>query len=199
MRLNRIFLLTVLFPTILAIIYYSLVASDRYISESRFVVRSSKGQSTSSLLGGLLQGGGVSSGGFSLSGSSDDAYSVHDYILSRDALAELDKNLQVRKAFNGRGFDFATHFPGLEWWDDSFEALYRYYPRRVSIEFDSKSSVTVLRVSAFTAEDAYRINETLLKMGERLVNKLNERARKDTIGYARPRWERRRSGPGTRP
>jgi len=183
-RLNRLFLLIVVIPTVLAVIYYGLIASDRYISESRFVVRSNKGQSTSSLLGGLLQGGGSSGGGFSLSGAQDESFTVHDYILSRDALAELDKTLQVRKAFGRLGGDFAAHFPGLEWWDDSFEALYRYYPRRVSVELDSTSSVSVLRVNAFTAEDAYRINDTLLKMSELLVNKLNERARKDTLGYA---------------
>jgi capsular polysaccharide transport system permease protein len=184
-RVNTLFLLTVVIPTVLAIIYFGLIASDRYVSESRFVVRSSKGTSTNSLLGGLLQGGGgSSSGGFSLSSSHDDAFTVHDYILSRDALTELDKTLQVRKAFGRQGADFASHFPSPEWWDDSFEALYRYYPRRVSVELDSTSSVSVLRVNAFTAEDAYRINDTLLKMSELLVNKLNERARKDTIGYA---------------
>jgi len=182
-RINRMFLFTVLIPTAVAIVYYGLIASDRYISESRFVVRSSKGQTTSSLLGGLLQGGG-SGGGFSFSGSQDDSHSVHDYILSRDALVELDKNLQVRKAFSQRGLDFFNHFPGLEWWNDSFEALYRYYPSRVSVEFDSTSSVSVLRVNAFTAEDAHRVNETLLQMSERLVNQLNDRARRDTIGYA---------------
>jgi capsular polysaccharide transport system permease protein len=184
-RIDRMFLFTVVLPTMLAIVYYGLIASDRYVSESRFLVRSAKGQTTSSMLGSLLQGGGGGGGsGFSLSGSSSDAYSVHDFILSRDALAELDKTLQVRKAFGQRGLDVFTHFPGLEWWNDNFEALFRYYPSRVSVEFDSTSSVSVLRVNAFTAEDAHRINESLLQMSERLVNQLNDRARRDTIGYA---------------
>jgi len=182
-RVNRLFLFTVVLPTILAAVYYSLIASDRYVSESRFVVRSSKGQTTSSLLGGLLQGAGSGSG-FSFSGSQDDSYSVHDYILSRDALMELEKDLQLRKAFGQRGLDLFNHFPGLEWWDESFEALFRYYPNRVAVAFDSTSAVSVLKVNSFTAEDAHRINEALLQMSERLVNKLNDRARKDTIGYA---------------
>ncbi len=176
-RLNWLFILTVIVPTLAGIIYFGLVASDRYISESRFVVRSPQRQTASSFFSNLLQSTGISH-------SLQDAYAVHDYILSRDALAELDKNMQVSKAFRNGGMDVFNYFPGLDW-DDSFEALFRYYPKRVSVEIDSTSTVMVLKVSAFTAKDAHAINEMLLKMSERLVNKLNDRAQQDTIAYAR--------------
>jgi capsular polysaccharide transport system permease protein len=39
-------------------------------------------------------------------------------------------------------------------------------------------------VSAFSAEDAYRINEKLLQMSEEFVNTLNERGRQDMIRFA---------------
>src|SRR6185369_15876019 len=39
-RLDRIFILTVAAPTLIASVYFGLVASDAYIAESRFVVRS---------------------------------------------------------------------------------------------------------------------------------------------------------------
>ena len=42
-------------------------------------------------LGALLQGGGFAR-------SQDDTYSVHDFVLSRDALAELDKELGIAQA-----------------------------------------------------------------------------------------------------
>ena len=87
--------------------------------------------------------------------------------------------------FRLRGIDFLNHFPSLSnWFEDSFEALFLYYPRRVVVETDSTTSVSVLKVSAFAAEDARRINETLLKMSELLVNRLNDRARQDTVSYA---------------
>src|SRR5689334_1498219 len=57
-RIDRLLLISVVIPTALAVVYFSLIASDRYISESRFVVRSNKGTSTGSSLGGLLSGGG---------------------------------------------------------------------------------------------------------------------------------------------
>jgi capsular polysaccharide transport system permease protein len=54
----------------------------------------------------------------------------------------------------------------------------------IVVEFDTTTGISTLRVHAFNAEDARRMNEQLLQMGESLVNELNERARKDTIEFA---------------
>ena len=40
-KTNPLFLVTVLAPTLLSIVYFGLIKSDVYVSESRFVVRSS--------------------------------------------------------------------------------------------------------------------------------------------------------------
>jgi len=173
--LNGIFLLTVLGPTLLAAAYYGAIASDVYISESRFVVRNPQRQLQTGI-GALLQNTGFTR-------SQDDTYSVHDYVMSRDALAELDRQLAVRKAYSSLDNDFINRFPGLDW-DDSFEAFHRYYRNRVSIDYNTASSISVLQVRAFTADDALKINELLLQMGERLVNNLNNRSRLDLIAVA---------------
>ena len=175
LKTNTIFMLTVLIPTALAIIYYGLIASDVYISESRFVVRSPQRQATTGL-GALLQGTGFAR-------SQDDTYSVHDFVMSRDALKELDDQLKVRNSFSSKDADVINRFPGLDW-DDSFEAFHRYYKKRVTIDYDTVSSISVLNVRAFTADDAKNINDLLLKMGERLVNNLNDRSRQDLIKVA---------------
>jgi capsular polysaccharide transport system permease protein len=172
---NKILWLTVIIPTIFAIIYYGLIASDVYISESRFVVRSPQRQ-TQTGLNAFLAGTGFSR-------SQDDTYSVHDFVLSRDALKELDEKVSIRKLFSNKDADFINRFPGLDW-DDSFESFYRYYKKRVGVDYDTVSSITTLNVRAFTAEDAKRINDLLLNMGERLVNNLNDRSRQDLIKFA---------------
>lgn len=174
-RFNWIFILTVVIPTTVAILYYGFIASDVYISESRFVVRSPQRQIQTGL-SALLQGSGFSR-------SQDDTYSVHDFVLSRDALTELDKKLGIRKSYTSLDADFINRFPGLDW-DDSFEAFHRYYRKRVSIDYDTASSITTLQVRAFTADTATQINDLLLKMGERLVNNLNDRSRQDLIKTA---------------
>lgn len=175
-KANRLFLATVVVPTLAAAIYFGLIASDIYISESRFMVRSPQKPVSAGALGGLLQGTG-------LARAMDDQYSVHDFILSRDALKVLNAEMGLDRKFRERGIDFANRFAALDW-DDSFEGLLRYYRRRVSAELDAKSSISVLRVSAFTAEDARKINERLLAMSEQLVNEMSERSREDIVRFA---------------
>ena len=119
-RINRLFALTVLVPTAIAILYFGLIASDVFISESRFVVRSPQ-RAANTGLGSLLQGAGFAR-------SQDDSYTVHDYIQSRDALRELDQQFAVGKAYGSPKVDIFSRFAGLDW-DDSFEALHMLLPQ----------------------------------------------------------------------
>jgi capsular polysaccharide transport system permease protein len=177
LKRHLIFALTVLVPTVCATVYYGLIASDTYISESRFLVRSPQKQvQTGGIVSELLQSTGFSR-------SQDDTYSVRDFILSRDALKELDDKLGVRKSYTSRRVDIFNRFPGLHW-DDSFEALYVYYGKHVTVDYDPVSSISILTVRAFTANDAYKINRLLLEMSERLVNSLNDRSRQDLVRFA---------------
>jgi capsular polysaccharide transport system permease protein len=175
MRINRLFLLTVALPTTLAVVYFGLMASDIYISESRFVVRSPDRQVASGL-GALLKGAGFSR-------AQDDSYTVHDYILSRDALKEINDKLGVGKAFSSSNVDLFSRFGGLDF-DTSFEALYRYYQKKVDMQQDTASSISTLTVHAYSAQDAFNINQKLLELSEALVNRLNERGRQDLIRSA---------------
>ncbi|MBP4044678.1 capsule biosynthesis protein [Chromobacterium violaceum] len=174
-RINPLFLITVIVPTTISVIYFGGIASDVYVSESRFVVRSPEKQSTSPF-GNLLKGAGFSR-------SQDDSYTVQDFMMSRDALKALDKSLAINKAFSSSQIDPFSRFAGLNW-DNSFEALHRYYQNKVSMQLDSSSSISTLTVRAFTADDAYRINKQLLDMSEELINRLNERGRQDMIRFA---------------
>lgn len=170
---HRLFWLTVVLPTLAAILYFGFIAADVYISESRFVVRSPERQ-TASPLGMLLKGTGFTR-------SQDDSYTVQDYILSRDAMRALDEKLKLRAAF-GKG-DVFSRFPGLDW-DDSFENMHRYYQKMVGVQLDPVSSIATVTVRAFSAEEAQKINQYLIEMSEALVNQLNERGRQDMIRFA---------------
>lgn len=169
----RLFWLSVALPTLAAIVYYGFIAADVFISESRFVVRSPERQ-IATPLGMLLKGSGFSR-------SQDDGYTVQDFILSRDALRALDEKINLRSAY-GKG-DILSRFPGMDW-DDSFENMYRYYRKMVSVRMDSASSIATLTVRAFSADEAQKINQHLIEMSEVLVNQLNERGRQDMIRFA---------------
>ena len=173
--INKLFMLTVLVPTLLAIGYYGLFASDIYTSESLFVVRSPERQSASPL-GALFRTAGFSR-------AQDDSYTVQDYVLSRDALAVLRDQLSLDKAYASDSVDLFNRFAGLDS-DNSFEALHRYYQKMVKVQTDSVSSITTLSVKAFTAQDAVNANRLLLAQSEALVNRLNGRGRQDMIKFA---------------
>jgi capsular polysaccharide transport system permease protein len=177
LRRHWLFVVMVVAPTLGAIFYYGLIASNVYVSESRFLIRSPQHQAPSGLVGQLLQTTGLTPH------SQDDTYSVRDYILSRDALKELDHKLDVRKSYSNRAVDPIDRFPGLGW-NQSFEKLYLYYGKHVGVEYDPVSSISILTVRAFSATDAYKINRSLLEMSERLVNTLNDRSRRDLINFA---------------
>ena len=173
--MNKLFLITVALPTVLAVVYFGAIASDIYTSESQFVVRSPERQSTSPL-GALFRTAGFSR-------AQDDSYTVQDYILSRDALSVLRDQLKIDQAYSGSDIDIFRRFSGLDA-DKSFEALHIYYKKMVSVQTDSASSITTLSVKAFTAQDAVNANRLLLTQSEALVNRLNERGRQDMIKFA---------------
>ena len=172
LRRNAGWLLFVLLPTALVTLYYGLVAADLFASEARFVIRSpSKPQIGG--IGSLLQGGPVGV-------SHDDVYTVHDYLLSRDALRALSEREDLRAVFGRPEADFIARYPNLVY-DTSFEDLFLYYGHRVEAVFDSTTGITTLTVKAFRAEDAQRLAKHLLELGEALVNQLNERARASAV------------------
>ncbi|MBH0198263.1 MAG: hypothetical protein HP497_02440 [Nitrospira sp.] len=174
--MNVLFFFIVGVPTLLSLLYFGFLASDRYISESSFVIRGPE-QQVAGPLGTFLKGAGFIR-------SQDDGYAVQNFILSRDALRALDKQMHLREAFTRENVDIVSRFPGIEWWDESFEALHRYYLRHVDVEHDAVSSVVTLSTRAYTAEDSVRMNQLLLDLSESLVNQLNDRGRQDMIRFA---------------
>ena len=156
-------------PTLIALLYYGLIASDVYVSQSRFVIKSpgQKGMQTSTLAS-LIQTTGFSAG-------KEQTQEVLEYIRSRDALKELAVQVDVRDKFASRGADFLSRFP-LPFDDATFENLYQYYRSMTAATLDAETGMAVLEVRAFRPEDAYIINAKLLDLSETLVNRLNRRA-----------------------
>jgi capsular polysaccharide transport system permease protein len=174
-KFNSLMLVTLVFPTVLAALYFGVFASDIYISESRFVVRSPDKPSGSGL-GVLLKSAGFSNAG-------DEIYAAQDYVKSRDALKALNDKNYVGNAYGGQGISIFDRFNPLGW-DNSFEELYKYYQSKVTIQHETVSSTTTMTVRAYSPQVAHKINLLLLEQAEALVNRLNERGRKDLIEYA---------------
>jgi len=174
-RMDRLFLIIVVLPTLLAVIYFGLLASDVYVSESQFVVRSPDKPSTGGL-GVLLKSTGFSNAG-------DEVYAAQDYVRSRDALRALNKSDAVARAYHANDVSIFDRFNPLGL-TGTFEDLYRYYQGKVTVQYDTTSSVATLTVRAFTPKDALRFNRQLLELSEGLINRLNTRGRNDVVQTA---------------
>jgi capsular polysaccharide transport system permease protein len=166
---RRWFLLAVVLPTLLTALYYGLIASDIYVSESRFIIKSpDQKRSQVSTLANLVQTTG-------LSGGQEQTHEVLTFVRSRDALKALEKSVDIRSKFSTSQADFFSRFP-LPVSDNSFESLFKYYGKRVEARLDSESNTAIIKVEAFTPQDAYIVNRKLLDLSEALVNQLNRRA-----------------------
>ena len=162
-------------PTALATLYFGFLASDVYVSESQFVVRSPDKPATTGL--GML----LKSTGFSNSG--DEVYAAQDYVRSRDALRALNGNKAVARAYGNERISIFDRFNPLGI-SGTFEDLYHFYQGKVGVEYDTTSSIATLSVRAYSADDAYRFNRQLLELAEGLINRLNTRGRNDVVQFA---------------
>jgi BexC/CtrB/KpsE family polysaccharide export inner-membrane protein len=170
---DRLFLFSVVLPTLASTLYFGAIASDVYVSESRFIVRSPDKPAASGV--GLLL---KSAAGFSTAG--DEIYAAQNFVNSRDALRAVDKGGAFRTAYTQAGISPLDRFDpfGIS---GSFEELYEYYLGKVTAVQDTESSIITLTVKAYSPRDAQHINQRLLDMAEATVNRLNERARSDLI------------------
>lgn len=182
LRKRRWFLIFVVAPSIFAAVYYGLIASDIYISESRFVIKSpDQKRPQMSTLANLVQTTGIS-------GGQEQTNEVLTFVRSRDALKALEKDPGVRAKFASEKADFLSRYPGL-FSNDSFENLFKYYDDMIDARFDAEAGTAIIKVKAFTPQDAYAINRRLLDLSEELVNRLNARAQTKGIAEAQKQVE----------
>jgi len=157
-------------PTLLAMIYYGLIASDVYIAEAKFTIRGDRAVPASPVELALFGGGG-----------GEDGLVVREYILSHGIVAELDELVGLREAYDDRSIDYLQRLPAAA----SQEELTEYFADMVDVVYEPDSAVTTLRVRAFQADDARRIAQVVMNLSERLVNQLSDRVAGDMLSFAR--------------
>lgn len=159
-------------PTLLAAVYWGLIATPRYVAESHFTVHKTDAPRANSL-GLVLQNVGVSVG-------ATESFAVQEYILSRDSAEYLHRTLNLEQLYSGPGVDMFSKYPGV-WADETDEGRFKALKRYVSVTYNSTSGITKLRVQAFKPDDAQKVNLALLASAEELVNRLNQRASDNAV------------------
>jgi len=172
----RFLIYIVICPTLLAAVYYGLIASDIYISEARYAIHTNSGSSTISIVDSILPSGMTGT-----SSANEDAQIVKEYSLSHSMLALLDESLKIREHYSSQNVDFLSRFDD----EDSTEDFLEYYRKMVVVSIDSTSNITTLRVRAFAPEMAAVIAQTIINISEKLVNRISDRMVNDFLKFAR--------------
>lgn len=165
--------LIVIAPVVAAVVYVLCIATPRYEAESRFFVQSASGQ----------PGGGGAAASLLTTGSGGmldgfvDGWAVADFLESRDCMQQLDKKVGLRRFLIHPGMDPAKHLSENASEDD----LYRAYRSAVQVSFNSLEQIDVLRVSAFSSEDAAILSRALIGLAEEFVSSINERSVADKL------------------
>jgi capsular polysaccharide transport system permease protein len=169
-------------PVLCGVLYFGLIAADRFVSQSEFIVRNTESSGAGRLASMVsAQSGAAASTGASVGDS--DSQVVVTFMKSHDGMSAVDRSLGLRKLFARDEADFVMAYPGLFSADSEYR-LKQYFSRMVDVDFDPLTGVIKLTTQAFRSEDAKAIADQLLSAAESLVNRMNIRAREDAIRAA---------------
>ena len=165
-------LIIVAVPAAIAAAYYFLIATDQYVAEFRFALRSAEPERHDPAL--FLQES------IAPSVIGVDSYALVQYLASRAIIDDLSATLDLRQIFSRSEADWPARLD----LPVSIEELVRYWKRQVDAFFDATNGTIVVRARAFTPQDALKLAEGILASSERLVNDLSARARRDALRNA---------------
>jgi capsular polysaccharide transport system permease protein len=171
--LQRRILGTAAIVSLLAAVYWIVIASDRYVSEAHVIIQrtdlaSGQAMDFSSLLGGAANG------------SLADQFLLRDHLLSVDMLKKLDAALNLRAHFSDSQRDPLSRM----WFEDaSMEWFHRFYLSRVSVEFDTYAGVLIIKSQGYDPKFAHAISTMLVKEGERFMNDMAKNLALEQVAF----------------
>jgi capsular polysaccharide transport system permease protein len=166
-------IMCVVVPTLLAGIYYGVIAADQYAVETRFAVRGTNASSSSDLLGVFS---GIPAAGSTVT----DSYILIDFMQSREMLDKLEGKIGIGHIYSRPEADYLSRFDTTS----SSEDFLKYWRKMITANFDGSSQIVAVEVKAFTAEDAKQVATAILELNEELINELSVRARNDAVMHA---------------
>ncbi|RFA27997.1 chain-length determining protein [Alkalilimnicola ehrlichii] len=152
-----------------AVLYWSLWATDRYVSEANIVLQSASPAPPSLDFTSILTGG-----------TSNELLMLRDHLRSVDMLIKLDRQLNLRDHYADPAIDRLSRLrsPSVP-----LEHLHRYYLKRVSIEMDEYAQVLRIRAQAYDPDTARAIASLLLQEGEKHMNVMGQRLAAEQVRF----------------
>jgi capsular polysaccharide transport system permease protein len=106
-------------------------------------------------------------------------YSLRRFLMSPDALRELEKSYGFRDRFRAPNGDM---FLRLDATSDN-DATLLYYQNRIDVRTSATENIITLNVQAFDPKVAHDMTEHLLVISENFINRMNNRALEDQVAF----------------
>jgi capsular polysaccharide transport system permease protein len=167
----------VMLASILLIIYFTLLASPRYVSEAQFVVKEAGGQDSSIL--GLSGLGAVSPG-------MRDALILQTFLQSREMATALDEAVSLKAHYELSNWDSFSKLSS----NSTMENYVEYYQDHVQVIHDELSDVLMVEVQTFEADYSLTVTQALLSISETFINDLGSKMAREQMEYAQEEVKR---------
>ena len=167
----------VFLPTAVTAWYFYFVATPLYSTKAEFLILNAEG-SASAGAGGLLTGTGLA--------SSQDAVSVQNYLLSKEAMLRLDNDVGFKAHFSQSWIDPLLRLDE----DASNEKAYKLYKRNLEIGYDPTEGVLKMEVTATDPAVSKQYAEALIAYSEEKVDNLSRRKRDNQVADAEKALEK---------
>jgi capsular polysaccharide transport system permease protein len=165
--------LVLVLPNIVTVVYFGLLATDQFESETRFTVRTSEPTRSKDA---MAQVSGIPSALLA-----QDTQIIANYLVSRGMLDRLETQFDFTKLFGRKDIDWYARLPA----DSKAEDTLDYWERMASASISPKSGIVTIKVRAFSANEARDLAQAAVTASEELVNQMNDRIWKDVTGSAR--------------
>lgn len=161
----------------IAVIYFGLIASDRYVSRAELVVKQADQiKMLPDALSMLGLGGN----------NHQDVMLIQDYLKSPDLLDKLDKELGLKSHYQSRQVDFFSRLPGSV----SREEFLKYYREHLTLRLDDISGVLTIELQAFDPAYGQRVVGLMLRESESFINKLGHQVALEQLAFVEKEVDR---------
>jgi capsular polysaccharide transport system permease protein len=156
-----------------SVVYWTLIASDRYVSEANVIIQktdeiSNPGVDVSAIVPDAA------------TPSRADQLLLREYLLSVDMLGKLDASLDLRSHFSSRRWD-----PVSRMWikNAPSERFYQYWLNRIDVDYDDYSGVLHIRAQAYDPKTAEAIANMMVREGEAHMNQLGHELAQSQVDF----------------
>lgn len=173
-KIKPLALFMIIVPMAIAILYYALFASNRYVSSAQVVVRQAESSSQANIPGLALLMSSIDPV------SREETLYLREYITSPDMLQYLEQEEQWSA-------HFADHWNDPLYWlsaDASLEDKVKFYQRLVKATYDETTGLLQVEVQALNPDFAEQTLNLILAKSETFVNEISQKIATDQLDFA---------------